>query len=87
MFYPAMDYLYLLPLLILLYMVSVDPNVSEYLYLKLVKSPWIFVQMFLMKQRLLIRLRYDTFMMKRGHVPGKFYKMSKSIRDGIDPMV
>lgn len=87
MFYPTMDYLYLLPLLILLYMVSVDSNVSEYLYLKLVKSPWIFVQMFLMKQRLFIRLRYDTFMMKRGHVPGKFYKMSKSIRDGIDPMV
>lgn len=87
MFYPPMDYLYLLPLLILLYMVSVDANVSEYLYLKIVKSPWVSVQMFLMKQRLLIRLKYDTFMIKRGYVQSKFYKMSKSIRDGIDPMV
>ncbi len=87
MFYTTMDYLYLLPLIILLYMVSVDSNVSEYLYLKLVKSPWVSTQMFLMKQRLMIRLRYDTFMIKRGHVPSKFYKMSKSIRDGIDPMV
>lgn len=87
MFYSTMDYLYLLPLLILLYMVSVDPNVPEYLYLKLVKSPWISFQMLLMKQRLLIRLKYDTFMIKRGYVQSKFYKMSKSIRDGIDPMV
>jgi len=86
MFYSTMDYLYLFPLLILLYMISVDPNVPEYLHLKLVKGPWVYFQLFLIKQRLLLRLRYDTFMMKRGHVPSKFSKMSKSIRDGIDPM-
>lgn len=76
-----MEYLYLGPLLIVIYMVAVDRNLGEYLYLKLLDEPVLLVRTTVIKYRLLLSLRYDRFLMKRGIVPRRFYDMAKQIRD------
>lgn len=64
-----MEYLYPGPLLIVIYMVSVDRNLGEYLYLKLLTEPVLLVWTTVIKYRLLLSLRYDRLLMKRGIVP------------------
>lgn len=76
-----MEYLYLGPLLIVIYMVAVDRNLGEYLYLKLLDEPVLLARTTVIKYRLLLSLRYDRFLMKRGIVPRRFYDMAKQIRD------
>lgn len=76
-----MEYLYLGPLLIVIYMVAVDRNLGEYLYLKLLDEPVLLVRTTVIRYRLLLSLRYDRFLMKRGIVPRRFYDMAKQIRD------
>jgi hypothetical protein len=52
-----MKYLYLGPLIIIIYMVAADRNLSEYLYLKLLDEPVLMVRTAMMKYRLLLSLR------------------------------
>jgi hypothetical protein len=82
-----MEYIYLAPLFIILYMVAVDKNLAEYLYLKLLNEPVIALQTAVLKYRLLFSLRYDRFLMGRGIVPRRFYQMAEQIRNesGADP--
>ena len=74
-----MKYLYLGPLIIMIYMVAADRNLSEYLYLKLLDEPVLMVRTAMLKYRLLLSLRYDRFLMKRGIVPRRFYDMANQI--------
>ena len=75
-----MDYLYLAPLFIIFYMVAVDRNLGEYLYLKLWDEPALWVRTAVLKYRLLLSLRYDRFLMGRGIVPRRFFKMAEKLR-------
>lgn len=79
-----MDYLYLAPLCVIFYMVAMDRNLGEYLYLKLRDEPAIWVRSAVLKYRLLLSLRYDRFLMGRGIVPRRFYKMAEELRDPSD---
>lgn len=76
-----MDYLYLAPLGIVLYMVAVDPNLADYLYLRLFAEPVLWIRTTTFRYRLLLSLRYDTFLLKRGVVPRKFYDMANDLRN------
>ena len=75
-----MEYLYLGPLLVVIYMVASDRNLSEYLCLKLLDEPLLGVRMAVMRYRLLLSLRYDRFLMRWGIVPRRFYDMANQIR-------
>lgn len=77
-----MNYLPLLPLFLVVYVVTVDQNVSEYLYLKLFKAPALAIRIYLFKLKLLIQLKYDRFLLSRKIVPNRFYEMAKTIREG-----
>lgn len=76
-----MEHLYLAPLFIIFYVVAVDRNIGEYLYLKLWDEPVLWVRTSVLKYRLLLSLRYDRFLMGRGIVPRRFHNMAKEIRD------
>ncbi len=75
--------LYLLVLFPIAYVIAVDRNVADYLYLKLVAEPRVIVQTFLLKYYLLARLRYDTYQIKRGIVSKRYMDMAKEVRDSI----
>lgn len=77
----SLEYFYLAPLLLIAYAIAVDTNLSEYLYLKLFRESLLFIQTSLLKYKLLLQLRYDTFLIKRGIVPRRFHKMAKEISD------
>ena len=74
-----MKYLYLAPMLIILYMIAMDKNLGEYLHLKLFDSTALWIRTTVLKYRLLFSLRYDRFLLKRGIVPKRFYKMVEEI--------
>jgi len=76
----SLEYLYLVPLFIVAYMVAVDKNLADYLYIRVFKETVVNVQSTILKYKLLIRLKYDTFLIKRGIVSRKFYKMAEEIR-------
>ncbi len=61
------------------YVLIVDPNVSEFLYLKLVRETGLNLQRFYWKYKLLAGLKVETFMMKRGYVPRKYRKMAREV--------
>jgi len=75
-----MEYLYLGPLLIVVYMVAADRNLVEYLYLKLLDEPMLSMRTTVVKYQLLLSLRYDRFLMRRGIVPQRFHDMANQIR-------
>lgn len=75
-----MNYLPLLPLIIVVYVVTVDPNVSDYLYLKLVKSSILTLQTQFFRIKLLIQLKYELFLLRQKIVPKRFYDMAKEVR-------
>lgn len=75
--------LYLLPLVILVYLVSQDRNVADYIYLKVFKEFPLAIKMSWMKYTMLIQLRIDTYRMKRGHIPRKFMDMAKEMRKDL----
>lgn len=69
----------LLFLFVLVYIIVLDRNVADYLYLKFVSEPALRVRTELFKIRLLIQLRYDTYLIKRGYVGRKYVKMAKEL--------
>lgn len=69
----------LLFLFTIAYVIAVDRNVADYLYLKFVSEPTLRARTELFKFRLLIQLRYDTYLIKRGYVGRKYVKMAREI--------
>lgn len=69
----------LLFLFILVYVIVLDKNVADYLYLKFVSEPALRARTELFKLRLLIQLRYDTYLIKRGHIARKYVKMAEEV--------
>jgi hypothetical protein len=72
--------MWLLFLFVVVYVVSADRNVADYLYLRLFAQPLVSVQTFFFKHYLLLRLRYDTYQIKRGVVSGKHLEMARELR-------
>lgn len=75
--------LYLLALFTIAYVVAVDKNVADYLYLKFVAEPRVIIQTTVLKYYLLARLRYDTYQIKRGIVSKRYMDMAKEVRESI----
>lgn len=76
-----MEYIYFTPVFILFYMIAVDRNLGEYLYLKLWSEPLLGVRTSVLKYRLLLSIRYEGFLLKRGIVPRRFHKMARDFRN------
>jgi hypothetical protein len=74
-----MYYLPLIPLIVLVYIISVDSNVSEYLHLRLLKVPLLFIRTSLFKYKLLFQLKYEKFMLKRGVVSRRHMDMASQL--------
>jgi len=70
---------WLLFLFITIYIIAVDKNVADYLYLRLFSQPIVSLQTFFLKYYLLLRLRYDTYQIKRGVVSRKYMEMAKQL--------
>jgi hypothetical protein len=75
--------LYLLVLFPIAYVIAVDRNVSDYLYLKFIAEPRVIVQTTVLKYYLLARLRYETYQIKRGIVSKKYMAMAREVREGL----
>ena len=69
----------LLFLFVLVYIIVLDRNVADYLYLKFISEPALRARTELFKLRLLIQLRYDTYLIKRGYVGRKYVKMAEQL--------
>lgn len=80
-----MSYLSFLPVLVLVYVVSLDRNVSDLLYLKLISEPILRIKIAFFKYWLWFRLRYDLFLLKKGIIPKRFMDMAKEIRNPDQP--
>lgn len=76
-----MEYLSLLPLLVIAYVVTVDSNVIEYLNLVLVQSPLLWVRTTIFKYKMLLRIKYDMFFIRRKMVQRRFMDMVEEIRN------
>lgn len=76
-----MEYLPLLPLLVIAYIVTVDANVIDYLNLVLVQSPLLWIRTTVFKYKLLLRIKYDMFFIKRNMVQRRFMDMAEEIRN------
>jgi hypothetical protein len=76
-----MEYLSLLPLLVIAYIVTVDSNVIEYLNLVLVQSPLLWVRTTIFKYKMLLRIKYDMFFIRRKMVQRRFMDMAEEIRN------
>ena len=63
----------------MVYIVTVDRNVLDFLYLKLVAEPILAFRTNLLKYQLLARLRYDRFLLNRNRIPRRFMDMAKEI--------
>jgi hypothetical protein len=70
---------WLLFLFVVVYAVVIDKNVADYLYLRLFAQPIVSLQTFFFKHYLLLRLRYDTYQIKRGVVSRKYMDMAKQL--------
>jgi hypothetical protein len=73
--------MWLLFLFVVIYVISIDRNVVDYLYLTLFAKPLQDFQIFLLKNYLLIRLKYELYQIKRGHVSRKHMDMAKQLRE------
>ena len=76
-----MEYLSLLPLLVIAYIVTVDSNVIEYLNLVLVQSPLLWVRTTIFKYKMLLRIKYDMFFIRRKMVQRRFMDKVEEIRN------
>lgn len=76
-----MEYLPLLPLLAIAYIVTVDANVIDYLNLVLVQSPLLWIRTTVFKYKLLLQIKYDMFFIKRNMVQRRFMDMAEEIRN------
>ena len=76
-----MEYLSLLPLLVIAYIVTVDSNVIEYLNLVLVQSPLLWVRTTIFNYKMLLRIKYDMFFIRRKMVQRRFMDMVEEIRN------
>lgn len=72
---------WLLFLFVVVYVVVIDRNVADYLYLRLFAQPIVFLQTFFFKHYLFLRLRYDTYKIKRGVVSRKYMEMAKQLSE------
>lgn len=70
-------------LFIVVYVIIVDRNVADYLYLKLFAEPIQNVILYFWRIRLLAVLKYERFLMSRGHVAKKYYKMAEEVRKEV----
>lgn len=69
----------ILLLAFLTYIIAIDQNVGDFLYLKLVKVPVLFIRLRSYQLKLYIQLRFDMFLMRKGIVPGRFFDMAREI--------
>jgi hypothetical protein len=76
-----MEYLSLLPLFVIAYIVTVDSNVIEYLNLVLVQSPLLWVRTTIFKYKMLLLIKYDMFFIRRKMVQRRFMDMAEEIRN------
>lgn len=76
-----MEYLFLLPLLVIAYIVTVDANVIDYLNLVLIRSPLLWIRTTVFKYKLLLQIKYDMFFIKRNMVQSRFMDMAEEIRN------
>ena len=74
-----MTYLPLIPLFIIVYVVTVDKNVLDYLYLKFFSEPILWIRTNLLKAQLLARLKYDRYLLRKGYMPARFMDMAREI--------
>lgn len=72
--------LYLIPLAIVVFLVSQDRNIADYMHLKIFREFPLAVQIFFLKNWMLLRLKYDSYRIKKGHIPGKFMRMASELR-------
>lgn len=63
----------------LAYIVAIDKNVGDYLYLKLIKTPILLIQIKIYQIRLYLQIRWGMFLMRRNIVPRKYFEMAKDI--------
>jgi hypothetical protein len=75
--------MWLLFLFVVIYVVLTDRNVIDYMYLTLIAKPIQDFQIFLFKNYLLIRLKYERYQITRGHVSRKHMEMAKQLREEI----
>lgn len=75
-----MNTLAVLTLFPILYILSVDQNVVDYLYLRIFRELPVRVAGEMLKFRLLFSLKWDRFLMSRGRIPSKYYKMAEEVR-------
>jgi len=71
--------LWLLFLFVVVYVIVIDKNVADYLYLRLFAQTFVSIQTFLFKYYLLLQLRYETYQIKRGVVSRKYMDMAKQL--------
>ena len=69
----------ILILAFLTYIVAVDRNVGDFLYLKLFKAPILLLKIRAYQLRIFIGIRYDIFMMNRGIIRKKYLDMASEI--------
>jgi hypothetical protein len=72
----------ILLLAFLAYIVAIDKNVGDYLYLKLIRTPILLVQIKTYQIRLYVQIRWSMFLMRRNIVPRKYFVMAKDITRG-----
>jgi hypothetical protein len=72
--------IWLLFLFVVVYIVSIDRNVADYLYLQLFAQPILSIRTFFFKHYLLLQLRYETRQIKRGIVSRKYMDMAEQLR-------
>jgi hypothetical protein len=69
----------LLLLAFLTCIIAIDQNVGDFLYLKLVKVPLLFVRLRSYQLKLYIQLRFDMLLMRKGIIPKRFFDMAEQI--------
>jgi hypothetical protein len=74
----------ILLLVFIVYVIAIDQNVADYIYLRLVRVPLITLQSKALQLKLYVSLRWDIYMMRRGVVPKKFYDMASEIRNSLN---
>lgn len=76
---------FILPLIVLVWVIYVDRNVADYIYFRFIATPWVQIQSWVFKKILLFQLKRELFLMRRGYVPQKYIRMAKEILPEPDP--
>jgi hypothetical protein len=70
---------FLIPLAIITWIIFIDRNVPDYIYLRFIATPRIQIESWIFKKILFFQLKRELFLMRRGHVPQKYVRMAKEI--------